>query len=92
MTTTARKARLGFRLSHDQKRMIEQAAAAATGQSVSDFAITQLVQASRRTIDEITVTRLSMRDRDILLNLIASEAEPNKALKVAADRYRKRRA
>lgn len=91
MTTTARKARLGFRLSHDQKRMIEQAAAA-TGQSVSDFAITQLVQAARRTIDEITVTRLSMRDRDILLNLIASEAEPNKALKVAADRYRKRRA
>lgn len=50
----ARKAQPDFRLSHDQKRMIEQAAA--TSQSVSDFAITQLVQATRRTIDKITVS------------------------------------
>lgn len=91
MATTTRKARLDFRLSDDQKRMIEQAATA-TGQSVSDFAIANLVQAARRTIDEVTVTRLSMRDRDIFLNLIASEAEPNKALKVAADHYKNRRA
>lgn len=91
MATTGRKARLDFRLSDDQKRMIEQAAAA-TGQSVSDFAIANLVQAAQRTIEEVTVTRLCMRDRDHFLNLIASEGEPNKALKVAADRYRKRRA
>lgn len=91
MARTARKARLDFRLSDDQKRMIEQAAAA-TGQSVSDFAIANLVQAAQRTIEEATVTRLCMRDRDNFLNLIASEGEPNKALKVAADHYRKRRA
>jgi len=86
-----RNARIDFRLSDDQKRMIEQAATV-TGQSLSDFAVANLVQAAQRTIDQATVTRLSMRDRDMFLNLIASDAKPNKALKLAADRYRKRRA
>ncbi len=94
MTTlhsTARNARLDFRLSEEQKRMIEQAATA-TGQSVSDFAVANLVQAARRTIDQATVTRLSIRDRDTFVKLIASDPKPNKALKAAARRYRKRRA
>ena len=32
-----------------------------------------------------------MRDRDIFLKLIASDAKPNKALKDAAARYKTRR-
>lgn len=94
MTTlhsNARDARVDFRLSREQKRMIEQAATV-TGQSLSDFAVANLVQAARRTIDEATVTRLSMRDRDLFLDLLSADAKPNKALKTAADRYRKRRA
>jgi len=86
----ARDARLDFRLSQEHKRMIEQAATV-TGQSLSDFAVANLVRAAQQTIDEVTVTRLSMRDRDIFIDLIASDAKPNKALKGAADRYRKRR-
>ena len=94
MTTlhsTAHDARLDFRLSHEHKRMIEQAASV-SGQSLSDFAVANLVQAAQRTIDDATVTRLSQRDRDTFLRLIESDARPNKALKAAAQRYRKRRA
>lgn len=88
--STTRDARLDFRLSREQKRMIEQAATV-TGQSLSDFAVANLIQAAQRTIDQAAVTRLSMRDRDRFVHLIESEAKPNKALKTAAERYRKRR-
>jgi len=71
--------------------MIEQAASV-SGQSLSDFAVASLVQAAQQTIDQATVTRLSQRDRDTFLHLIESDARPNKALKTAAGRYRKRRA
>ena len=71
--------------------MIEQAATV-SGQSLSDFAIANLVRAAQETIDEATVTRLSMRDRDMFLKLIESDAEPKKAMKAAARRYKKRRA
>ena len=87
----ARDARVDFRLSQDHKRMIEQAASV-TGQSVSDFAVANLIQAAQRTIEEATVTKLSMRDRDLFLSLIESDAKPNKGLKDAAARYKKRRA
>lgn len=86
----ARDARLDFRLSSDDKQMIEQAATA-TGRSISDFAVANLIEAARRTLDEITVTRMSMRDRDAFLALIDSDAEPNAALRTAAERYGKRR-
>jgi len=94
MTTlhsTTRDARLDFRLSQEHRRMIEQAASV-SGQSLSDFAVASLVQAAQQTIDQATVTRLSQRDRDTFLHLIESDARPNKALKTAAGRYRKRRA
>ena len=91
LKTTKREARIDFRLSREHKRMIEQAATAA-GQSVSDFAVTALVRAARETMDQATVTRLSQRDRDTFLKLIASDAEPNEALKAAARQYRRRRA
>ncbi len=88
--TTTRDARLDFRVSREHKRLIEQAARV-TGQSLSDFAIANLVQTAQRTIDEATITRLAQRDRDRFLKLIQSDAKPNKALKTAAERYRKRR-
>jgi len=89
--TARRDARLDFRLSQDHKQMIEQAAAI-RGQSLSDFAITILVEAAQRTVDAATVTRLSRRDRDIFMKILSADAEPNRALKAAASRYRKSRA
>jgi len=84
-----RQARLNFRLSAELKEMIE-AAAAHRGQSVSDFAISTLVQSARGVIHEHDVTVLSNRDRDLFLALLDDAgAKPNEALKKAAERYKK---
>jgi len=81
-------ARLNFRLPSDLKETIEQAAAH-LGQTVSDFAISTLVQTARQVIREHDVTRLSNRDRDRFLALLDdAEVEPNDALKAAARRYK----
>jgi len=65
------------------KRLVEQAAAV-RGQSVSDFAVSSLVQLSREIIKEANVTRLSARDRDRFLALISKDAQPNDALRSAS--------
>jgi uncharacterized protein (DUF1778 family) len=83
-------ARLDFRLTREDKRIIEEAATV-TGQSVSDFAVNSLVEAARQAIERAAVTRMSIRDRDTFLRLIESDAEPNHALKDAARRYKAHR-
>jgi len=90
MPTRARnEARLNFRLSSDSKVVIEEAAAA-LGQSTSDFAVSTLVQTARSVLRQQTVTELSNRDRDRFIALLDdAEARPNKALSEAARRYRK---
>jgi uncharacterized protein (DUF1778 family) len=83
-------ARLNFRLPAELKSVIEEAAAA-TGQSVSDFAVSTLLQGSRTVLQECQVTRLSKRDRDKFIALLdASESRPNRALAKAAREYKKR--
>ena len=89
-STTTRDARLDFRLSQEHKRLIELAATMA-GQTLSDFAISNLVQLARRTIDAATETRLSIRDREVFLGMLEAPVRPNAALKRAAERYKKRR-
>jgi len=84
-----RQARLNFRLSPELKEVIE-AAAAHLGQSVSDFAVSTLVQSARGVIHEHDVTTLSNRDRDIFLALLDdADAKPNETLKKAAERYKR---
>lgn len=83
-----RDARLGFRLQAEHKRLIEQAAAA-SGQSVSKFALSHLLDAAREAVDQATTTRLSQRDREAFLAVILEDPEPNEALRAAADRYRR---
>ena len=90
LTPTPRDARIECRLSREHKKMIEQAASA-TGQSVSEFAVANLVEIAQRKITEATVTQLSIRDRDLFMNLIEADAQPNAALTKAAARYKKRR-
>lgn len=83
-------ARLNFRLPATLKLLIERAAAE-RGQSVSDFAVTTLVQGARSVLQESAVTELTNRDRDLFIALLDdSSAKPNKALRDAARRYRKR--
>jgi uncharacterized protein (DUF1778 family) len=91
MATGAKNdARLNLRLHPELKAVIEEAAAT-LGQSVSDFAVSTLVQAARTVIEERSRTELSNRDRDLFVALLDdAEAEPNKALTAAAGRYKKR--
>jgi uncharacterized protein (DUF1778 family) len=90
MSTLTNEARLNFRLPVDIKIVIEQAAAA-TGQSVSDFAVSTLARAAREVIRDQQVTELTERDRDRFLALLDDpRVKPNPALKTAAARYVKR--
>jgi uncharacterized protein (DUF1778 family) len=90
MATGARDARLNFRLPADLKVVIEEAAAA-LGQSVSDFAVSTLVRQARSVLEQRNVTALGDRDRDRFVALLDdAEARPNAALLKAARRYRKK--
>jgi uncharacterized protein (DUF1778 family) len=89
-TETKRSARLNFRLTAELKTVIEEAAAA-TGQSISDFAISTLVQGSRNVLEQAHVTQLSKRDRDKFIGMLdAVQSKPNRALAKAAREYKKR--
>ncbi len=92
MPATKNDARINVRISSDLKQTIEEAAAA-LGQTVSDFTISTVVREARQVIQDAQFTRLSNRDRDsFLAALDASNAKPNDALKAAARRYKKRMA
>lgn len=92
MTTTTRNdARINVRISSELKQTIE-SAAAALGQSVSEFAISTVVREARQVLQDAQVTHLSNRDRNLFLKALDSvDAQPNAALKAAARRYGKLR-
>ncbi len=83
--------RLDFRLNRQVKEVIERAAAV-SGQSVSDFAVSALYRTAKEVLEGEQTTRLSNRDRDIFLAMLDSDAKPNEALKRATKRYKSRRA
>lgn len=95
MTVSQKKrkgdARLDFRLNRQVKEVIERAAVA-TGQSVSDFAVSALYRTAKEVLEREQTTRLSNRDRDVFLAMLDSDAKPNDALKQAARRYKSKRA
>ena len=81
-------ARLSLRLTGELKRIIEDAAAQ-MGQTVSDFAISTLLQASRHVLDEQQLTRLSKRDRQRFSEMLDDRStSPNEALTKAVKRYK----
>jgi len=89
VSTTNSDARINFRLSSELKKTIEDAAAE-MGQSISDFAISTLVQAARKVLHDQQVTRLSERDRKHFAAMLDDEQSlPNQALVKAAKRYKK---
>ncbi len=83
------EARLNFRLPAKLKKEIE-FAAAATGQTVSDFAVATLVRTAREIIEQERVTRLTRRDWERFNQLIDDKtAKPNAALRKAAVAYKR---
>lgn len=89
MAESTSSARLNFRLSPEQKKVIEEAAEY-TGQSVSDFAVATLLEKSRTVLQELQVTKLTARDGKMLLKLLDDvTAKPNDALIRAVKKYEK---
>ncbi len=89
-TSSKREARLNVRLPNELKAVIEEAAAA-LGQTVSDYAVSTLVRNSRTVLQQSSVTMLSDRDRDRFIAALDDvETKPNGALVSAAKRYKRR--
>jgi uncharacterized protein (DUF1778 family) len=88
MATSAKTGRLDLRLSDEQKRLIEQAAALA-GQMVSSFVLSSSLQRAWELIGEANVIKLSAEDRDRFLAVLGdANAKPGAALLRAARRYK----
>jgi uncharacterized protein (DUF1778 family) len=86
-TIAPRHDQIDFRLSPQQKELLEQAAAT-TGQSLTDFATTTLLEKAREVLRLEHALRLSERDARRFLELLDADTEPNEALTNAARRYR----
>lgn len=81
--------RLEARIAPEQKRLIERAAEL-RGTTVTDFVVHSAQQAAEETIKKFET--LSLRDdaRETFVQAILRPAAPNRALRSAAQRYRKR--
>ncbi len=89
MSEMKNDARLNFRINSELKKTIEDAAAQ-TGQTVSDFAVSTLIQVSRKILLDEQATRLTDRDRQLFAEMLDDEStKPNAALVKAAKRYKK---
>lgn len=80
--------RLNFRLPSEIKKRVENAALV-SGITVTDFAISALANSADEVLQKHQNRRLSNRDRDIFLAMLANPPEPNAALRKAAQRYKK---
>ena len=81
-----RISRLDFRLSQENKRLIEQAAVI-NEQTVSDFVLSVTLPIARERVSHEHLTKLSSHDRDIFLALLDDESEPNEVLKQGFSEY-----
>jgi uncharacterized protein (DUF1778 family) len=78
--------RIDLRVSSDQKKLIERAAALA-GQSVSTFVLGTTIRQAREVIQDSEVIDLTNRERDILLAALdRAGTEPNAALLRSVER------
>lgn len=80
--------RMHFRLPKAVKERVEKAAIA-SGQTLTDFAVSVLADSADRVLEQEYVTSLSDRDRDRLLRLLDSDGKPNRALKQAQKIHKK---
>lgn len=83
-----RSERIDFRTTRGNKELIERAASA-LGRSVSDFAVSTLVEAAGRVVREHDVLTLSMRDQIMLAEALLAPPAPPPRLAAAARRYAK---
>ena len=84
---TRNDARLDFRLTRKSKHLIDRAVGL-TGQTITEFAISALVDKARQVLEQEHLRVLSDRDRDVFLAMLDADIRPNAALRRAAQRYK----
>jgi len=85
---STRAARLEIRLNPKAKEKIEQAAVV-SHQTVTDFGVTSRMRASEEALERQQIIRLTNRDRDLFLAALEADVRPNRALRKAADRFKR---
>jgi uncharacterized protein (DUF1778 family) len=78
----AREARLGIRVDRKTKEIVTRAAEL-EHRSLTDFCLTALTEAARRTIASHEMLVLSERDRQIFFDLLVHPPKPNAKLRRA---------
>ena len=86
---TRKVERIEARIHSDQRRRIERAAAL-KGTSISDFVVSTLDEAAKRTIQEHETWTLSARDSEAFMNAMLNPAPPSSRLRAAIRRYKAR--
>lgn len=89
MSGRVRGERLETRVTTDQKRLIEHAAAL-QGRTVTDFVLTSLQDAARRAIEEHHHLELSVRDSQAFVQALVEPRPVNERLTDTVRRYRER--
>ena len=85
----ARVERLGFRVDEETKQLIERAAHLER-RKLTDFCLTALMEAARRTIAEHETLTLSERDRKAFFEALVNPPEPHERLKKAVAEHKRR--
>src|SRR5882757_5150019 len=83
----ARAERLETRVTAEQKNLIERAAAL-QGRTITDFVLTSVQDAARRTIEEHQQLELSVRDSEAFVEALLNPRPVNDRLRDSVRRYR----
>lgn len=81
--------RLETRVTAEQKKLIERAAAL-QGRTVTDFVLTSVQDAARRAIEEHSQLALSLRDSEAFVDALLNPKLVNDRLRETVRRYRQR--
>lgn len=84
-----RGVRLGFRVDRDTKALVERAARLER-RNLTDFCLTALAEAARRTIARQESMQLSERDREVFFDTLVNPPEPDPRLRRAFEAERER--
>ena len=86
-TVRQRSERVEARVTPEQKRLLERAAAL-EGRSLTDFVLSSAQTAAAETISRHELLKLTPDDQDVFVAALLKPPAPNKALRAAAARFR----
>ena len=87
-TGSARRERLEARITQDQKRLFQEAAAL-QGRKLTDFVVNSAQEAASRAIERHRIMTPSATDQQVFVDALLNPPEPGKRLVKAAARYKR---